>query len=98
MNTMIIKPDRQIVRNIGLFYACYRLSHLGWNVTLTAGLLKGVDVTAYKGDPSCSISARVRSLSRVLAVPLGPTLDGMVANYWIVLNNVASEKPSAFIL
>jgi hypothetical protein len=41
---------------------------------------------------------QVRSLSKVDAVGLGGTLDGIVADYWIVLNNVVAEKPVAFIL
>jgi hypothetical protein len=44
------RPDNQIVGNIGMYYVCYQLSRLGWNVMPTARNAKGVDITAYSPD------------------------------------------------
>ena len=46
------KIDARIVGNIGMFYACYRLSCLGWNVMPTARNARGVDIIAYSPDAS----------------------------------------------
>jgi len=42
--------DQQITGNVGLYYCCYRLSLLGWNVMLTARNARGVDIIAYNKD------------------------------------------------
>ncbi len=39
--------NAQIVGNVGLYFACYHLSLLGWNVMPTAWNARGVDVIAY---------------------------------------------------
>lgn len=44
---MAIPPpaaNQQTVGNIGLFYVCYRLSRLGWNVMPTSRNARGVDI------------------------------------------------------
>jgi len=42
-----MKLETQIVGNIGMYYACYQLSKLGWNVMPTARNAKGIDIIAY---------------------------------------------------
>jgi hypothetical protein len=37
-----IELNNQVVGNVGLFYVCYRLSRLGWNVMPTARNARGV--------------------------------------------------------
>ncbi len=37
----------QVVGNIGMYYAAYRLSQQGWNVMPTARNARGVDLLAY---------------------------------------------------
>jgi len=49
----------QITGNIGLYYTCYRLSRLGWNVMPTSRNARGIDIIAYSTDvhlsfPSCT--------------------------------------------
>lgn len=39
--------DPQITGNVGLYYCCYKLSLLGWNVMPTARNARGVDIIAY---------------------------------------------------
>lgn len=87
----------QLTGNAGLYYCCYRLSLLGWNVMPTARNARGVDIIAYNADASKMISIQVKSLSKRAAVPLGLSLDGVIGDYWIIVNKVAVE-PSAFIM
>jgi len=49
------QSSAQVVGNIGLYYAAYRLSEYGWNVMPTARNARGVDLLAY--DVGANISA-----------------------------------------
>lgn len=51
--------DPQITGNVGLYYCCYRLSLMGWNVMPTARNARGVDLIAYDHDASRMISIQV---------------------------------------
>jgi hypothetical protein len=37
----------QVVGNIGMYFAAYRLSQMGWNVMPTSRNARGVDLLAY---------------------------------------------------
>jgi hypothetical protein len=37
----------QVTSNIGLYFAAYRLSQMGWNVMPTARNARGIDLVAY---------------------------------------------------
>jgi hypothetical protein len=89
--------DPQITGNVGLYYCCYRLSLMGWNVMPTARNARGVDLIAYDHDASRMISIQVKALSARAAVPLGTSLDKVMGQYWVILNRVATA-PTAFIL
>lgn len=58
------KGDSQVTGNIGLYYVCYRLSCLGWNVMPTARNAKGVDILIYNYDASVTRSIQVKALSK----------------------------------
>lgn len=90
--------DPQVTGNVGLYYCCYRLSLLGWNVMPTARNARGVDLIAYGRDASGFVGIQVKALSKRAPVPLGPTLDKIMGDFWIVVNRVASSTPSAFVL
>lgn len=60
-----MRLDNQIVGNAGLYYVCYRLSLLGWNVMPTARNARGIDVVAYSGDVKCAPRARSPGVLRV---------------------------------
>ncbi|MBN2427013.1 MAG: hypothetical protein JXK94_01600 [Deltaproteobacteria bacterium] len=92
-----MKHDSQIVGNIGLYYACYKLSLLGWNAMPTSRNARGVDILAYNRDASRVVSIQVKALSRRDPVPMGTSLDKIMGDYWIVLSNVGKE-PAAYIL
>jgi hypothetical protein len=89
--------DPQITGNVGLYYCCYRLSLLGWNVMPTARNARGVDIIAYNRDATKFIGVQVKALSKRDPVPIGTSLDKVMGDFWIVINKVASA-PSAFVL
>ena len=93
-----MKLNQQTVGNIGLFYVCYRLSRLGWNVMPTTRNAKGVDIIMYSQDAQRKLSIQVKALSRRAPVPLGTTLDHLFADYVVVCRRVIEEHPECFIL
>jgi len=93
---MTLNP--QITGNVGLYYCCYKLSLLGWNVMPTARNARGVDIIAYSADASRFIGIQVKALSRRNPVPLGPSLDKCMGDFWVIVTKIASDTPSAFVL
>lgn len=61
------------------------------------GNARGIDVVAYSRDGKRYLGIQVKSLSRRAPVPLGTSLDNLMADFWIIINQVIS-KPTAFIL
>ncbi|MBI4652623.1 hypothetical protein HY745_15385 [Candidatus Desantisbacteria bacterium] len=92
-----MKKNTQITGNIGLYFVCYKLSLMGWNAMPTARNARGVDIIAYNFDCSKLISLQVKTLSERNPVPLGNTLNKIMGDYWIIVNNVTNEAKS-FIL
>jgi hypothetical protein len=92
-----MKKDTQITGNIGLYYTCYKLSCLGWNVMPTARNARGIDIIAYNKEGTKYIGIQVKTLSKRNPVPLGNSLDKVMGDYWIIVNDVTKE-PNAFIL
>ena len=88
----------QIVGNLGLYYCCYKLSLLGWNVMPTARNARGVDIIAYNSNASKFIGVQVKALSKRNPVPLGTSLDKCMGDFWVIISRVATEAPSAFVL
>ena len=88
----------QVVGNVGLYYVCYKLSRLGWNVMPTARNARGVDAVIYSQDGQRSHTIQVKALSKRAPVPLGSHLDHLFAQFFIVCRNVAKETPECFIL
>jgi len=88
--------DPQLTGNVGLYYCCY-LSLMGWNVMPTARNARGVDIIAYSRDATRFVGIQVKALSKRSPVPLGTTLDKVMGDFWIIVNQVATT-PSAYIL
>ena len=97
MNT-VAGPGNQVVGNIGLFYICYRLSRLGWNVMPTARNARGVDVLIYSSDARRTHTVQVKALSRRSPVPLGSRLEGLLGDFFVICRNVAGDEPECFVL
>jgi len=91
------KLRNQIVGNMGLYYVCYQLSRLGWNVMPTARNARGVDIIGYNQDCSRFVRVQVKALSKRDPVPLGTNLNNIMGDFWIIVNNLANT-PSAFVM
>ena len=76
-NRWTIPLNKQIVGNVGLFYACYWLSRLGWNVMPTSRNARGIDILIYSQDATRKYTIQVKTLSGLTPVPLGTSLDGL---------------------
>jgi len=63
----------------------------------TARNARGVDIIAYNQDGSRFIGVQVKALSKRNPVPLGTSIDKVMGDFWVIVNNVPSE-PKAFIL
>jgi hypothetical protein len=92
------RTSNQVVGNIGLFYVCYKLSRLGWNVMPSARNARGIDVVIYSQDASRKYTIQVKALSGHDPVPLGTKLDGLLGDFFIICRNVASDLPECFVL
>jgi hypothetical protein len=98
MKDDVIKHEPRIIGNIGMFYACYRLSCLGWNVMPTSRNARGVDIIAYSPNATLFQGIQVKALSKVVPVPLGTNLEKIMGDRWIIVVNALAEKPATFIL
>ena len=90
--------DPQLTGNAGLYYTCYHLSLLGWNVMPTARNARGVDIIAYSQDATRKLAIQVKALSKRNPVPLGTSLEKVMGDFWVIVNKVTSSAPSAFIM
>lgn len=92
-----MRSDNQITGNVGLYYVCYQLSCMGWNVMPTARNARGVDVIAYKGTRARFI--QVKALSKRNPVPLGKSLEAVTGDFWVIVHvNRDRADPKAFIM
>lgn len=89
--------DKQLTGNIGLFYACYRLSLLGWNAMPTVRNAQGADIILVKGGKKLGIQVKALS-SETDDVILGENHDDPTVDFWIVLMNARRDKPLAYII
>lgn len=89
--------DAQVTGNVGLYWTCYHLSCMGWNAMPTARNARGVDIIAYNRDCSRTISIQVKTLSKKNPVPLGPSLDKIMGDFWIIVNNILTS-PVTYVL
>ena len=87
----------QLVGNAGLYYVCYELSKRGWNAMPTSRNARGVDVVIYNQKGSNSHTIQVKTLSKRSPAPFGSNLDGLIAEYVFIVNNVFSE-PNLYIV
>ena len=93
-----MKLPSQIVGNTGMYYACYKLSRMGWNVMPTARNARGVDIIAYNTGCTKLIGIQVKALSKKKnAVPLGNSLEKIMGDYWVIVTNVIDE-PVVFVM
>ncbi len=92
-----MKLETQVTGNIGMYYACYRLSCMGWNVMPTARNARGIDIIAYNKSGTEFIGVQVKTLTKRNPVPLGNSLEKIMGDYWLIINNVGKE-PNTFVM
>jgi hypothetical protein len=92
------KRSNQIVGNTGMYYVCYHLSKIGFNVMPTSRNARGIDIIAYDADGKRFIGIQVKSLSKRNPVPLGSNIDGLMGDYWIIVNNLEKQEPNIFVM
>jgi hypothetical protein len=63
----------------------------------TARNARGVDIIAYSRDATRFVGVQVKALSRRNPVPLGPTLEKVMGDFWVIVNRVTGA-PTAFVL
>ena len=93
---MAKKRKTQITGNVGLFYACYQLSCLGWNVLSTSKNTEGIDIVAYSQDAKTKIAIQVKALSEKTGVP-PMKKPRCLGDFWIIIEEVAT-RPTAYIM
>lgn len=100
INKNFIKLDTQVTGNIGMYYACYKLSCMGWNVMPTSRNARGIDIIAYNKNATDFIGVQIKTLSKRNPVPLGNSLDKIMGDFWIIINNVNNgvKELSSFII
>ncbi len=59
---------------------------------------RGVDIIAYNGDCSRMIAVQVKTLSKKTAVPIGRSLDKIMGDFWVIINNVISDLQTYMLL
>jgi len=88
----------QIVGNAGLFFVCHRLSVLGWNAMPTSRNARGVDVMCFSLDGKAKFLLQVKSLSKRNPVPLGNDPEKFMGDFWVIVTEAISDKPTCYIL
>ena len=58
---------------------------------------RGVDIIAYNDDCSKTIGIQVKTLSKRNPVPLGNSLEKIMGDFWVIVNDVVKE-PQTYIL
>ncbi|MDE0145390.1 MAG: hypothetical protein OXI53_02385 [Nitrospira sp.] len=63
----------------------------------TARNARGIDIIAYNKSNTRFIGVQVKSLSKRNPVPLGNSIEKVMGDFWIIVNNVAKE-PNVFVM
>ena len=92
------KLSPQIVGNVGMYYVCFKLSELGWNVMPTARNAKGIDIVAYTPDGKGFKGVQVKSLSKRNPIPLGTNLDKVMGDVWCVVVRQSDDSLVTYLL
>ena len=87
----------QVVGNAGLYFVCYKLSLQGWNVMPTARNARGIDIIAYSRDAKVKIAVQVKALGKRNPVPVGGSLEGIMGDFWVIVDGIRTDQPRAFI-
>src|SRR5712691_3951392 len=89
--------SNQITGNVGLYFACYRLSQLGWNAIPTSRNARGIDIVAYNKTGNCKLF-QVKTVSGRNAVSLGTSLEKIQGDFWIIVVLGQGDNPICFVM
>jgi hypothetical protein len=103
------KPfSKQITGNVGLYFACYRLSQYGWNALPTSRNARGIDIVAYKlgspgpegGKGDCDVCKlfQVKTVTKGNAVSLGLSVENIGGDFWIIVVLDPPKDPICFVM
>ena len=89
--------DRQVTGNVGLFFICYNLSRMGWNVLPTSRNAKGIDILAYGKHGEKFLTIQAKGYTQTAAI--GPFIKrtDVIADFYIVACDVYCS-PRTYIL
>ncbi len=87
----------QVVGNVGMYYAAYRLSKMGWTVMPTSRNAWGIYLLAYDDAADRKLGIQVKALSTHNPVPLGFSVDKFMGDWWIIVTKATTE-PECFIM
>ena len=90
--------NNQVVGNVGLYFVCYRLSQMGWNVMPTARNAKGIDVLIYSQNANRKFTVQVKALSKSSPVPLGGKLTNLFGDFFVICRRLETSTPQCFVL
>ncbi|SUI59080.1 Uncharacterised protein [Shewanella morhuae] len=63
----------------------------------TARNARGIDIIAYNKSGTEFIGVQVKSLTKRNPVPLGNSLEKIMGDFWLIINNVGKE-PNVFVM
>lgn len=92
-----MKRHSHVTGNAGLYYACYRLSRLGWNAIPTSRNARGIDILLYDAHCKKKLGIQVKALSKRSPVPLGKSISGLMGDFWLIINNISVE-PVVYVM
>ena len=81
-----------------MYFVCHKLSLMGWNVMPTVRNARGIDIVAYGESCDEFFGIQVKTLSGRDPVPLGNSLDKIMGDYWVIVNNAINEKCAVFAM
>ena len=98
MPSLTTSKNNQVVGNVGLYFVCYHLSRLGWNVMPTARNAKGIDILIYSQDANRKLTVQVKALSKSSPVPLGGKLTNLFGDFFVICRRLETSTPECFVL
>jgi hypothetical protein len=88
---------QQVIGNIGMYYAAYRLSRMGWNVMPTSRNARGIDLLIYDASARHYKGIQVKALSKLKPpVPLGLSTDNLMGDWWIIVTKAGRGHSGMF--
>ncbi len=92
------KPRPQLTGNAGLNYASWQLSRRGWHVMPTIRNARGSDLIVTNDDETVFFGVQSKALSKRNPVPLGPNVENLRSDWWIITIYANSDNPVCYVM